>query len=199
MGGGAPVNAADAVRVWSIVRLAVAVGVLTAVAMPLLGGCARPQPAPVVTVTAGSESADGDPLRPAPTDALEALDDGSVVTPAPASTLVLDDAARSSAVTQATAVMAAFASAPGESAQQWWSQLRPLMSESGREVYASVDPANVPVTEVTGDAMVEATSVASVARVAVPTDAGVYVVVLVRTDKFPAWAADRLIPPTGQE
>ena len=37
-----------------------------------------------------------------------------------------------------------------------------------------------------------------VARVSVPTDAGVYLVIMARTDESPTWLADRIMPPEGQ-
>ena len=185
-------------EVWSVFRLTVALTVLMVVVLPLLSACSSSaRPGPVVTVTAEAETTGEDPLRPAPTDALEVLDDGTVVAPEPVSTLVLDEGSRVAAAAHAAAVMTAFAATPGENAQQWWAQLSPLMSQTGREVYEFVDPANVPVTKVTGTAAVEPAASARVARVKVPTDAGEYVVVLVRSDESPAWAADRLIAPSA--
>lgn len=162
----------------------------------LLVGCGASggdEPSTRVTVTAPPSTVDH--LRPAPTDAAELLDDGSTVAPSPASTLVWDAKSQADAVTVATTVMKRFARPTTASATRWWPTLRPLLTGKAQADYEWVDPMNVPVTSVTGPGRVDVASKASVARVHVPTNAGVYLVVLTRTDATPQWVADRILPP----
>lgn len=145
-----------------------------------------PRVTPTRTVSAGV----------VPSGVLEQYDDGSVGLPVPAATLVLDDAARAAAVERGTQVMRLFARRT-VSAPVWHTDLAPLLTARAGEVYRHVDPLNVPPTRVTGVGVLTPSSTALVARVAVPTDAGVYLVILARSDQAPAWLADRIMPPEG--
>lgn len=181
-------------RGWTTHRTGVAL--LAAALTLLLLGCGASggdQPSTRVTVTEPPSTVD--PLRPAPTDAAELLDDGSTVAPSPASTLVWDTKSQADAVTVATTVMKRFARPTTASATRWWPTLRPLLTGKAQADYEWVDPMNVPVTSVTGTARFDVASKASVSRVHVPTNAGEYLVVLTRTDATPQWVADRILPP----
>ena len=57
---------------------------------------------------------------------------------------------------------------------------------------------NVPPTKITGTVTLTPASTPLVARVSVPTDAGVYLVIMSRSDDSPTWLADRIMPPEGQ-
>lgn len=157
------------------------------------GAQGREVPSTQVTVTATPSVSDS--LRPAPTDAAELLDDGSTVAPSPASALVWNAKSQAAAVTVATTVMDRFARPTPTAVKQWWPNLRPLLTVKAQADYEWVDPLNVPVTSVSAPARTDAASKASVARVNVPTNAGVYLVVLTRTDAAPQWLADRILPP----
>lgn len=90
--------------------------------------------------------------------------------------------------------MAAFAR-PTLGHDTWWAELEPQLSAQAQRDYAYVDPANVPATAVTGAASIVEESSAYLARVQVPTDAGLYVVVLSRLDGAAPWLTERITPP----
>lgn len=170
-----------------------------ACATAVLAGCSGQPAAPPVgssTSSAPTLPAASD-LTPAPTDAPALNDDGSTGEPRPGSTLVLDAAARVSATAAATKVMRLFARRD-VSADQWWNDLVPLLSATAAQAYRSTDPRNVPPTAVTGTGKITPSSTPLVARVAVPTNAGVYLVILSRSDASPTWLAERITPPEGQ-
>ena len=83
------------------------------------------------------------------------------------------------------------------SAARWWNDLVPLMTSRAAQAYKYTDPRNVPPTKITGDVNLTPASTPLVARVSVPTDAGVYLVILSRTDADPTWLAERIMPPEG--
>jgi len=78
----------------------------------------------------------------------------------------------------------------------WWAGLAPLLSPTAVQAYQGVDPANVPAHRVTGVAYPTGdTGTPYLARVAVPTDAGDYVVLLSRAGQGQRWLVERLTPP----
>ncbi|MGL5866859.1 MAG: hypothetical protein ACRCYX_13505 [Dermatophilaceae bacterium] len=135
-------------------------------------------------------------LTPAPTGVPEQYDDGSTGAPVPGSRLTLDEAARSDALDRGQQVMGLFARRT-VSAERWRADLVPYLTTKAALGYQYVDPRNVPPTKVTGPAALTPASSPLVARVAVPTDAGVYLVIMSRTDQSPTWFADRILPPEG--
>ena len=163
----------------------------------VLGACSstpeappsNPVPSSPVTVPTG--------LTPAPTDVPEQHDDGSTGTPLPGSTLTLDDASRASAIERGQKVMSLFARR-NVPATQWQADLAPYLTPQAATAYQYVDPANVPPTKITGPVTLTPASTQLVARVSVPTDAGVYLVIMSRTDESPTWLADRIMPPEGR-
>lgn len=164
-----------------------------AVLTVLLAGCAPSAPlghSPVTGSPASSPSA-SPAITPSVLPTGEDFD-----TPAPASAeAVWDDASRAGAIVQADAVMAAFAQ-PTLAYEEWWAQLSPLMSTEGQEKYSAVDPANIPVSQVlgTGSSVDEFTPY--IARIAIPTDVGTYVVVLSREGADPtSWRGETITPP----
>jgi len=105
-----------------------------------------------------------------------------------------DATSRKAATAAATTAMTAFAQ-PGLGYDEWWAVLEPLLSAQAQADYAFVDPANVPAKAVTGAARLVDESSAYIAHVSVPTDAGVYTVVLSRIDAGAPWLAERITPP----
>ena len=105
-------------------------------------------------------------------------------------------AGQTDAVAAATAAVTAFArlSLPE---QQWWTELLPLLSQKGAVAYEGTLPSNIPVTTVTGAAVVLDASTDVATLVEVPTDAGAYIVTLVRGSTDEPWLAER-IRPAGQ-
>ncbi len=176
-------------------------GLVCACAAASLTACTT---SPTVPATNGSSTSPTSPtgvqvpsgLSPAPSGLPEMRDDGSTGSRLPGSTLVLDDTSRSDAIAAATKVMGLFARR-SVSAEQWWNDLVPLMTAPAAQAYKGTDPANVPPTKVTAAGKVTPASTPLVARVSVPTDAGVYLVILSRTDQSPNWLTERITPPEG--
>ncbi len=169
----------------------------TACLVTLLAACnSTPEPSPS-NPTPSSPIAVPTGLTPAPTGVPEQHDDGSTGTPVPGSTLTLDQASRDSAIERGQTVMSLFARRDVE-ATQWQADLAPYLTPPAAQAYQYVDPANVPPTKITGPVTLTPASTPLVARVSVPTDAGVYLVIMARTDESPTWLADRIMPPEGQ-
>ncbi|MFF2832356.1 hypothetical protein ACFVSK_11395 [Cellulosimicrobium cellulans] len=178
-------------------RVAWAAGVVAVAAA--LGGCAgalnaqAPAAAPAPTVTAAEGGADRYPGAP---EGVVDEDTGEVITarPVPA----WDDASRDSALEAAQAAMTAFAR-PDLDYDAWWVGLEPLLTQQAGLDYAYVDPANVPATAVTGPATLAEETSAYVATVEVPTDVGLYAVVLTRQDADAPWLTARISPAQGDQ
>lgn len=108
-----------------------------------------------------------------------------------------DKAAETAAITAGTAALAAFAR-PDLSQEQWWTQLRPHLTQEAAETYVYTDPINVPVSAVTGTATALESSSAYLALVDVETDVGTYQVLMVRADGEAPWLAQEFAPPPDQ-
>lgn len=147
-------------------------------AAPALTPDATPAPIPEVVST---------PMDFDPTDDVEAYP-------------VWDQASREQAVAAATAAMTAFARPPqGSDPQAWWANLAPLLTPPAQATYASVDPAEVPPTRISGPAVLvepEPGDTAFLATVHVPTDAGRYALLLARTGHDAPWLAEQITPPS---
>lgn len=161
----------------------------------LIASCSGQAPSPVEVTPTPIAS----PATPRPTTASAPSPDASgedFDTPEPVSAeAVWDDASRAGAIAHADAVMAAFAQ-PALAYEAWWAGLSPLMSPEGQEKYSAVDPANIPVSQVlgTGSSVDEFTPY--IARIAIPTDVGTYVVVLSREGADPtSWRGETITPP----
>jgi len=106
-----------------------------------------------------------------------------------------DDASGRDAQATAAAAMQAFARHDLPT-PLWWAGLAPLLSPTAVQAYQGVDPVNVPAHQVSGVAYPTGdTGTPYLARVAVPTDAGDYVVLLSRTGQGQRWLVERLTPP----
>lgn len=162
----------------------------------VLGACSGSPEPPEAPPTSTSPVSVPTGLTPAPSNLPEHRDDGSTGTPVPGSTLALDTAARTSALGAGQRVMTLFARRD-VSADQWINDLAPHLTPTAAQAYKDTDPANVPPTKITGPVALTPASTPLVARVSVPTDAGIYLVILSRSDDNPAWLADRIMPPEG--
>lgn len=104
--------------------------------------------------------------------------------------------------TQATAtavaenIVATFGQ-PTLDAATWFEQMTPLLSPTGYDAYIGTDPAQIPVTEVTGPGRVLQASTDVSLIVEVPTNAGSYNVTLTRGDTSAPWLAERIRPAQG--
>ena len=107
--------------------------------------------------------------------------------------LALGPAERAAARRAARATMRAYAR-PQARPRAWWKQLRPHLSGAAQAAYAGTDPAVIPARAVTGPASLTPASLPALARVAVPTDAGIYLVLLRRSPGQP-WTVERIVAP----
>ncbi len=178
--------------------LMAAAGVVVLLGVP---GCSgSPTPAPTADATSSAPATDGvgapslpdlDRFTPAPTGAVDE-DTGQTVGSQPVPTW--DAASRAGAIDAAKAALTAFAR-PRLDYDTWWAGLEPLLTPEAAQDYAYVDPANVPVTAVTGTGRVVGSTSAYVARVAFGTDVGTYTVVVSRADGAAPWLTSRITPP----
>lgn len=173
-------------------------GAVIALAL-LLGACTGPTERPAPTGPATSPPAAtaprptasaGPPLLEPTATPMDAPEAGPTGAPAP----VWDDASRASAADLASRAMTAYAR-PAADPAQWWTDLSALLSPGARGDYQWVDPAAVAATAVTGPARVVEEPSVYLARVAVPTDAGEYVLLLSRQDGPTPWSVERIDPP----
>lgn len=174
-----------------------ALAAVTACLATALAGCSSTPEAPPTGSSTSAPVTVPTGLSPAPSNVPEEHDDGSTGSPMPGSTLVLDDAARATAIERGTKVMTLFARRD-VSATQWQADLAPYLTPQAATAYQYVDPKNVPPTKITGKVTLTPASTPLVARVSVPTDAGVYLVIMSRSDASPTWLADRIMPPEGR-
>lgn len=127
----------------------------------------------------------------------EAVDEESgsaVVSPRPAPPW--GDQQRATATAAAEGALAAFAR-PGLSAADWWSRVAPLLTKQAQQDYQHVDPSSIPAAQVTGGGTITDETSTYVVSVGVPTDAGVYVVVMTRLNGDAPWRVARFTPPDG--
>jgi hypothetical protein len=170
---------------WAIVRKTATVLVLAIATFATLTGCAdqgdAPSPSATSTLQAGLPST-------APTAPVDA----GKVTAAPEAT----GDSQQKAIAAAAKVMQAFAQ-PQLSADQWWAQMLPLLSQQGGVAYEGTDPSQIPAHQVTGAGTVLPDSTEVSLIVQLPTDAGLYSVTLTRPDASSPWLADRIRPAQG--
>ena len=122
-------------------------------------------------------------------------------TPAPSTTpaatyspLSLGPTERGAARRTARAAMTAYAR-PGLSARAWWVGLRPYLSADAQAAYAGTDPRAITVTGVTGPARLTPASSPALARVAIPTRDGSYLLLLTRSVHRRDWLVTRIVAP----
>lgn len=133
-------------------------------------------------------------LSPAPVGVEDDTQPGVTITPLAVPTW--DAVSRAAAIARAAEIMTAFAR-PALGHEGWWAALAPLLSDQAQQDYSFVDPANIPVHAVTGQPVLVDESSAFLARVQVPTDVGVYELLLSRTDATAPWVGEAITPPAG--
>ncbi len=174
-----------------------AIGGVAVVAALVLAGCAgqdeEAPPAPPSSTPATPVTPDLDQFTPPPSGLVDE-DTGETITPRPVPEW--DETSRQSVVAAAETAMRAFAR-PDLDYETWWAELEPLLTPQAAEDYAYVDPANIPVREVTGQGTIIDDTSAYLAQVEVPTDAGRYWLILNRQDAHAPWLVSR-ITPVGQ-
>lgn len=151
--------------------------VLGAAGVVLLGGCASP--------AAGADTS-------APQTASPALEPARQAPPVPE--LSAERAAL--ALETADAVMTRFVR--GElPAAEWAAGLYPLLTEAAGALIARTDPALVLATAVTGVPLLRVDSTGAGAVLQVPTDAGLYTLLLLWDERGGGWRCDRIAPAEG--
>lgn len=133
-------------------------------------------------------------LSPAPVGVEDDTQPGVTITPLAVPTW--DAASRADATARAGEIMTAFAR-PTLGYEDWWAALAPLLSDQAQQDYSFVDPANIPVHAMTGQPVLVDESSAFLAHVQVPTDVGVYELLLSRTDATAPWVGESITPPAG--
>lgn len=104
-----------------------------------------------------------------------------------------DAAAEQAALDRAVTFMRAFAR-PDLPDDQWHAGIAGQMTPAGAELFAYVDPRNVPASEITGQARVLDHSSGSLAEVHVETDAATYLVTLTRVSQAAPWLVEYADP-----
>lgn len=168
-------------------------GVALAAALVLVGCTGQdegPTPTPTTTSSPSPTMPDLDQFTPPPSGLVDE-DTGETIEPQPVPEW--DEASRVAVVDAAEAAMTAFAR-PDLDHDTWWAGVEPLLTPEAAEDYAYVDPANIPVREVTGEGFIVNDASAYVATVEVPTDAGRYQLVLNRKHADAPWLVSRITP-----
>ena len=88
---------------------------------------------------------------------------------------------------------------PDLSARAWWAGLRPYLTADAQTAYAGTDPGAIPVTGVTGPARLTPASSPALARVAIPTRNGSYLLLLTRGVHRRDWLVTRIVAPERVE
>lgn len=110
--------------------------------------------------------------------------------------IVWDEESKTEAAAVASRAMADFAR-PGTEAARWANDLARWLTPQATADYSTVDPATIPVSRVTGPAILTVDEANGYGvTVTVPTDAGPYAVQLLRTTKDSVWKVNRLTPPS---
>ncbi|WP_427136671.1 hypothetical protein [Pseudarthrobacter sp. S9] len=113
--------------------------------------------------------------------------------------IVWDDASKKAALDTATQAMALYAR-PSVPDKVWIQELGQLLTSQAVADYQYVDPANIPVTKITGPGQLTIDpSNGFGCHVVFTTDAGNYDVQLLRGTADKAWQVNRFTPPNGSK
>ncbi|WP_427008492.1 hypothetical protein [Pseudarthrobacter sp. H2] len=108
-----------------------------------------------------------------------------------------DQASKDKAVEVAEKAMTDFAR-PAVEEKQWANDLARWLTPQATADYSAVDPANIPVSRVTGPATLSVDDANGFGvMAAVPTNAGTYTLQLLRTGKDAPWKVNRFTPPSS--
>lgn len=118
---------------------------------------------------------------------------GSAAPPSASSDLTLLPSDRLAARRAATAAMRDYLRTQ-RSPHAWWAALEPHLSADARRDYAGTDPATIAAARLTGPATVTPASLRSLARVAVPTNNGSYLLLL-SPSGGQRWVVERIVAP----
>jgi hypothetical protein len=84
---------------------------------------------------------------------------------------------------------------PTRAYQQWWADLKPLMSAAAQESYSYTDPANVPPLKITGPGVLSDSLSPYLVTVTFPTTEGEFGVDMSRTEIPGKWITENIIFP----
>ncbi len=155
--------------------------------------------APAVnTTSAPAESASANPTSSVPVSLSANSGPQAPGGTAPATIgITWDQASKDKAAEVAEKAMADFAR-PTVEEKQWANDLARWLTPQATADYSTVDPANIPVTRVTGPATLAVDeSNGYGVTVTVPTNIGTYTLQLLRTGKDAPWKVNRLTPPSS--
>ena len=108
-----------------------------------------------------------------------------------------DEVSKAAALETATKAMTLYAS-PTVQDEQWIQELGQLLTAQATADYQYVDPANIPVTRITGTGQLRIDENNGFGcHVVFPTDAGDYDVQLLRSAADKPWQVNRFAPPNG--
>jgi hypothetical protein len=156
----------------------------------VLTGCAAPGAVPVEATTTPAPASSEFTLPPTTAgDHGSDEEDQPTQVPLP----VWDDVARRDALRTAEAALNAFAR-PDLAQEAWWEGFAPFLSPAAAAGYVATDPANIPVSVVTGPGRLLEEASPFLARVELDTDAGAHVVLLSRTEQSSAWVVEQISP-----
>ena len=108
-----------------------------------------------------------------------------------------DEASKTAAIDTATKAMTLYAR-PTVTDKQWIQELGQVLTAQATADYQYVDPANIPVTRITGTGQLRIDENNGFGcHVMFPTDAGDYEVQLLRSGADKPWQVNRFTPPNG--
>jgi hypothetical protein len=108
-----------------------------------------------------------------------------------------DEASKTAALETATKAMTLYAR-PTVTDKEWIQELGQLLTAQATADYQYVDPANIPVTRITGTGQLKIDENNGFGcHVVFPTDAGDYDVQLLRSAADKPWQVNRFTPPNG--
>lgn len=179
--------------------LRVAVATIATASTIVLAGCtSQSEPIPSASPTpssTGTTMPDLDQFTTAPSGTV--LDEeGGATTVDPKPAPPWDAEQRAAAIAAAEKALTTFAR-PDLSSTEWWAALSPLLTSQAQQDYQYVDPANIPARQVTGSGQIVDDSSQYVVFIDVPSDAGIYTIVLTRINGAAPWLAARFTPPEG--
>ncbi len=82
----------------------------------------------------------------------------------------------------------------GRRSHAWWAAFEPRLSADARRDYAGTDPATIGAARLAGPATVTPASLSALARVAVPTTTGSYLLLL-SPSGGQRWVVERIVAP----
>lgn len=171
-------------------RRAVLVAGIAGIAALLGGACSSPVADSGAAPTAVTSTSSG----PAPSNAPEDWEGHAETVTHQPEAVFTTDPRRTAAGRVATAALTAYAR-PHMREKRWHADLARYLTAQAAADYAHTDPRNVPARRVTGKPSIVATNSDRVARVHLMTDAGTYLVVLVRTSDTTHWQVSSIVPP----